>query len=104
MLNLASIITSTSGILGKLIILPSTITTLGRCVIGALVLSLLVLVQRRKLLISSGELRLIIITGIFLGAHWSTYFLSLQLSNVSIGIISLFTFPVITTLIEPILT
>lgn len=42
-----------------------------------------------------------IISGFLLAAHWSTYFYSLHISNVSIAIISLFTYPILTTLIEP---
>ena len=37
----------------------------------------------------------------FFGAHWVTYFYALQLSNVAIGMLSLFTYPVITALLEP---
>lgn len=35
--------------------------------------------------------------------HWVTYFKALQLSNVAIGMLSIFTYPVITAIIEPIL-
>ena len=36
-----------------------------------------------------------------MGAHWVTYFYALKLSNVAIGMISLFTFPILTALLEP---
>jgi len=36
-----------------------------------------------------------------MGGHWITYFYSLQLSNVALAMLSLFTFPVITALLEP---
>jgi drug/metabolite transporter (DMT)-like permease len=39
--------------------------------------------------------------GIIMAVHWVTYFMAMQLSSVSVGIIALFTFPVITVLIEP---
>ena len=43
--------------------------------------------------------------GIGLGAimalHWVTYFASMQYASISVGIIALFTFPVITVLLEP---
>ena len=39
-----------------------------------------------------------------MGAHWVTYFYALKLSNVALGMLSLFTFPVITTFLEPIFT
>lgn len=43
----------------------------------------------------------IFISALFFGAHWITYFYSLQLSNVAVGMLSLFTYPMITALIEP---
>jgi drug/metabolite transporter (DMT)-like permease len=39
--------------------------------------------------------------GIIMAVHWVTYFASMQYSTVSVGIIALFTFPVITVLLEP---
>lgn len=36
-----------------------------------------------------------------MGLHWVTYFYSLQWSNVAVGMLSLFTFPVITACLEP---
>ncbi len=39
--------------------------------------------------------------GVIMAVHWVTYFMAMQLSSVSVGIIALFTFPVITVLIEP---
>ena len=41
--------------------------------------------------------------GLLLGAHWITYFYALKLSNVAIGLLSLFTFPAITAILEPII-
>ena len=35
--------------------------------------------------------------------HWVTYFYALQWSNVAIGMLSLFTYPVITALLEPLI-
>jgi len=42
-----------------------------------------------------------IMAGLFMAAHWITYFYALKLSNVALGMLSLFTFPVITALLEP---
>ena len=36
-----------------------------------------------------------------MGGHWITYFYALKFSNVAIGMLSLYTFPVITALLEP---
>lgn len=42
-----------------------------------------------------------ILSALFLGAHWITYFYALKFSNVAIGMLSLYTFPVMTALLEP---
>ena len=36
-----------------------------------------------------------------MGLHWITYFYALRLSNVAIGMLSLFTYPAITAILEP---
>ncbi len=41
------------------------------------------------------------LSALFLGAHWITYFYALKLSSVAIGMLSLFTFPIITAILEP---
>merc|ERR1712240_928947 len=42
------------------------------------------------------------IGGVFMAAHWITYFYALKLSNVASGMLSLYTFPVIIAFLEPI--
>ncbi len=39
--------------------------------------------------------------GVLMAVHWVTYFAAMQYATVSVGIIALFTFPVITVLLEP---
>jgi drug/metabolite transporter (DMT)-like permease len=39
--------------------------------------------------------------GVIMAVHWITYFAAMQYAGVSVGIIALFTFPVITVLLEP---
>ena len=38
-----------------------------------------------------------------MGTHWITYFISLKLSSVAIGMLSVFTYPVITSFLEPLM-
>jgi drug/metabolite transporter (DMT)-like permease len=42
-----------------------------------------------------------LVTGVLLGLHWVTYFHAMQVSSVAIGMIALFTYPVITIYLEP---
>ena len=37
-----------------------------------------------------------------MGAHWVTYFYALKLSNVALGVLSLYTFPIFTAILEPV--
>ena len=53
--------------------------------------------------IVSKDWKAIILGSVFLGAHWVLYFYALQLSNVAIGMLSIFTYPVITSLLEPVI-
>jgi drug/metabolite transporter (DMT)-like permease len=41
------------------------------------------------------------LTSILLGAHWVTYFHSMQVSSVAVGMIALYTYPLITVFLEP---
>jgi len=42
--------------------------------------------------------------GILLGLHWITFFYAMQTASVAIGMLSLYTYPIITILIEPFFT
>jgi drug/metabolite transporter (DMT)-like permease len=50
---------------------------------------------------SKQDIPTIVLSSLLLGIHWITYFYALKLSNVALGMLSLFTFPVITALLEP---
>jgi drug/metabolite transporter (DMT)-like permease len=41
------------------------------------------------------------LTSILLGAHWVTYFHAMQVSSVAVGMIALYTYPLITVFLEP---
>jgi drug/metabolite transporter (DMT)-like permease len=43
----------------------------------------------------------LLLSSLFFAGHWVTYFYALQISSVAIGMLSLFTFPAITALLEP---
>jgi drug/metabolite transporter (DMT)-like permease len=101
-LTLATLFISTSGALGKSIDLPTPVVIWWRCFLGALCLYAFCRYKKVDLKLSSRkDIVAIILSGLLLGAHWITYFYALKLSNVAIGMLSLFTFPILTTLLEP---
>ncbi|PKP14300.1 MAG: EamA family transporter [Bacteroidetes bacterium HGW-Bacteroidetes-3] len=101
-LNIAVLLVSTSGVLGRYISMPPPVTIWWRCVFAAVILGAYCWYKKIDLKIASKrDFTTIILSGLLFGAHWVTYFYALHLSNVAIGMLSLFTYPVITALLEP---
>lgn len=101
-LNLAMLFISTSGVLGRYINMPSPIVIELRALLACIVLFIFCQWKKASLTIQPKDRKTVFISGILLGLHWTTYFYALQLSNVAIGMLSLFTFPAITAILEPI--
>ncbi|WP_100610120.1 DMT family transporter [Confluentibacter lentus] len=101
-LFVATLFGSTSGPLGKFIDLPPPVSIWCRCILGGIFLYAFCYFKKVNLKIySKRDFLTILISALFFGAHWITYFYALKLSNVAIGMLSLFTYPMITALIEP---
>ncbi|MGI9543336.1 MAG: DMT family transporter [Cyclobacteriaceae bacterium] len=101
-LNLSLILMSTSGILGNVIPLAPALIIFLRCLIGAGLLYVFLIVVGHGLKVNfKKDWNFLIGNGILLSAHWILYFYSLKISGVAVGMLSLFTYPVITTLLEP---
>lgn len=92
---------STSGVLGRYIALPPMVTIGLRAIGAVILLGLFIKWRKFSFTLARKDALVIILSGVLMGAHWVTYFYSLQLSNVAIGMLSLFTFPVMTSLLEP---
>ncbi len=105
LLGLATLFISTSGVLGKHINLPTPLIIWFRSALAALFLVVFCKFKKLKVTLNSKkDLPTIILGGILLGVHWVSYFFALKLSNVAVGMLSMFTFPVITALLEPLFT
>lgn len=101
-LLIGTLLISTSGVLGRYIDLPTPVIIWFRCALGALFLYGFSRIKKFDIRISSKkDLSTVFLSSLFLGVHWITYFYSLKFSNVALGMLSLFTFPVITALLEP---
>lgn len=101
-LTVATIFISTSGALGKFIDMPTPVIIWWRSALAAVFLFIFCAYKKISLRIhSQKDRKTFILAAIFMGAHWITYFYALKLSNVAIGMLSLFTFPVITAILEP---
>ncbi|MFD2529516.1 DMT family transporter [Polaribacter marinaquae] len=104
-LLLATLFVSTSGVLGKYINLSAEAIILFRAFLAAVFIYGFCKFKKIDLKLKSKKDRLsLVLVGFFMGAHWVTYFYALKLSNVAIGMLSMYTFPVITAFLEPLFT
>ena len=94
---------STSGALGRYIDLPVPITIASRAVLAFFALWLYCKYKRISLKIVHGDRLHVFLSGLLMGLHWITYFYALKLSNVAVGMLSLFTYPILTAFLEPLL-
>ncbi len=101
-LLLATFFISTSGVLGRYIEMPSEVIIWFRSFFAMLFLGLFCWYRKLNFKLKSKTHKLpFIIAGIFMAAHWVTFFYALKLSNVAIGMLSLYTFPVMIAFLEP---
>lgn len=100
-LNLALLCISTSAVLGRYIALPVVFIIAFRSLLGGLFLFGFSWITKESFKIKPKSFGVIGLGGVLLGLHWVTYFLSLQYSNIATAMLSLYTFPVITVLLEP---
>jgi len=101
-LLLASFFISTSGVLGKYIALDSEVIIWYRSFIGMIFLLIFNRIKKTSLKIQDKKDHVpLLISSVLMGAHWLTYFYALKVSNVAVGMVSLYTFPVITAFLEP---
>lgn len=103
-LQFAILFISTTGIFSKIIHLGALEIIFYRVVFSAILLYLVLKILRIKTTIHKQDYKYLIVSGVFLGLHWITYFYSMQISTIAIGMITLFTFPIFVVFIESFLT
>ncbi len=103
-LHIATLILGSNGIFAKLIALPASQIIFWRSLIAAIAIGIYLLAKKKRIFLKEKRDYLIfVMLGIFVGIHWVTFFYSIQISNVAIGYLSLFTYPVMTAFLEPLL-
>ena len=75
-----------------------------RTLVCGIVVGAIALIFKHSLTIRNPkQLALLIFCSLLFTVHWTAYFQAMQLSSVAIGIISMFTFPVMTVFLEPLI-
>lgn len=104
-LYLAIFLLSLTGLFAKLIPLDATSIIQLRSVVAATGLALFIALQKRSFKLRGIKTYAgVYALGILLGLHWVTFFHAMQVSTVAVGMLAMFTFPVVTILLEPLFT
>jgi drug/metabolite transporter (DMT)-like permease len=101
-LHISAFLMGATGVFSKLIQLPAWDITGWRTWIAAGLLFSWVWWRERGLALKNRrDYWRMLLLGCLLGLHWITFFHSMQVSNIAIGMIALYAYPVITVFIEP---
>jgi len=101
-LNLSFILMSTSGLFGKIIPLTPATIIFYRCLIAGLILLGLLLVRGKLKLNWQNHRGFFLTSSLLVTLHWVSYFQAIKLAGVALAMLALFTYPVITSLLEPV--
>jgi len=103
-LHLSVLLFGGTALFSKLIGLPALDITVYRTGVAAIVLFILLTLQKKQITLASvKDYGVAILLGVVVGIHWVTYFSGMQMAGITIGIIAFFTYPVITVFLEPLL-
>jgi drug/metabolite transporter (DMT)-like permease len=86
-----------AALFGKWIALPATAIVLGRTLIGAATLAIVIVLRRQH---AGRPDRSTAINGAILALHWVSFFAAVQVSSVAVGLLGYATFPLFVLLLE----
>ena len=93
---------STSGVFGSKLYLYPPLGVWGRCFLALFLLGAYCKYQGFEFTIRAGKSRgIVFASGLLMAGHWVSYFYALVHTNVAISMLAIFTYPMITTLLEP---
>ena len=102
--NSASLIFGLTALFSKLINLSALDISTIRSLIAALFIGIAILILDGKNTLSLNNKKdyaIAFIIGLLLALHWVTYFHAMQISSIAVGVIALYTFPIMTVFLEP---
>ena len=101
-IHLAAVLFGLAGLFGKWISLSPFLIVLGRVFFASLALAALLGATRQSLRpLLRRHAGLLVLLGAILAGHWAAFFQSIQVSSVAVGLLSCYTFPAFTVVLEP---
>ncbi|MFZ5354506.1 MAG: DMT family transporter [Bacillota bacterium] len=102
-LHAAVMLFGIAGLFGKLIALPSIVIVFGRVLFAAVFLFFCTYTLKHDIrLKEKKDYVSMLLMGAILAFHWVSFFLSIQLSTVAIGLLTFSSFPIFVTFLEPV--
>jgi len=93
---------SLTGLFGKFLTLSPLLIVQGRTIFAFGTLLIVLFVMRKKIFFRDyREWLWLMVSGTILGVHWIAFFEAIQVSTVAIGLLSFASYPLFTTLLEP---
>jgi len=101
-LHASNILFAGTGLFAKLIPLPAIDIIALRCLMAAGALLVIITLIKRKIMLAGLRDRLLmVLCGLLMCVHWVAFFHAMQVSTVAVGMIALYTYPIITVFLEP---
>lgn len=92
-----------TGILGKIITIPAVEMVFYRTLLAAAGMGLMMMLTRRSARVTSSDLFALLLTGVVVGVHWLTFFVSGRMANVSVSLVGFATASLWTAFLEPLI-
>lgn len=91
-----------TALFSKLLSLPALDITFYRSIFALIAIAIYMAYKKQSYLLKSPQdYFMVALLGSLLAVHWVSYFYAMQVSTVAVGVIALYTFPVITVFLEP---
>lgn len=104
-LHLATALFGLAGVLAQMMTLDATEIVIGRTALGALyAFVILRWFKQEHLHFNTQSLIRLVILGILLALHWWSFFYTIKLSSVAIGLLTFSSFPLFTAVLAPFIT
>ncbi len=100
-IHIAVFLFGLAGLFGKFLSASPLIIVFGRVSLATLALLITIKISKLTISLLKSYLFLVFSLGILLSIHWLSFFHSIQISTVAIGLISYSSFPVFTVFLEP---
>lgn len=98
----AVLIFGLTGLFSRILPLSALDITFYRSVFAFFAIALYIAWRRQSYRLDDRhDYTIVTVLGVLLAAHWVSYFHAMQVSSVAIGVIALYTYPVITVFLEP---